>query len=838
MSAHDRLPPHVEHPPDLRGLHAGATQIRRALDDLGGVVSFDHVRSPIAAEPGPAEARALDATPPTRPRLDPIPVVVERRQWATLSRALEQRATVLEAVLDDLFGAQRLLSSRHLPTEAIVSHREYLRQCVGISRPGQRPLALYACDVARTGDGALTVLADRTQLPSGIAQAVQMREVMARVQPQVLADRAVMSIEPWLSSCRATLGSLAPPTTDTPRIVMMTPGSIARSHPEHAYLARLLGFTLVEPPDLTVRDGSVWLKSVSGLEPVHVIMRFVPSVECDPLELDSTSVSGVPGLVEACRRGTVTLANPLGSGIAESTALLHALPALTRTLLGEDPLIDSAPSWWCGDAAGRSHVLANLDRLLIRSVHPVDGRRTRFGRLLSAAEREELVRAINAAPHRFVGQEEAEIARQPVFDDDRITDQPVATRAFLVASDEGFTCMNGGLSVTAPHAGDIAFDSLRCVKDTWVTADRSADDRRQRVTTSASSQLAPVDFRDSITSRAAASMYWIGRNLERAQAAIRLVRAVSLLHESRHELWIDDRPEIGASVEALVSAIVGPPASLHPSVESRRRLSSELLPISLTDNGRPRSLASSMYYLLHNAESVRQLFSADSWRALHRIGERYSALLAHDATPPVAVAMDCLAPLLELSALISESMVRDPGWWFLDIGRRVEGLSLITESVRATLLVDPPGDLAPSMWEALLGTWDGLFAYRRRYRSDIEPSLLIDLLVCDPSNPRSIRGQLDTLSVDLDAVSHIPGTPTDLLLVTQSLREALQTTVAPALARADHNGNRRALGLITNSVTAAVSALAAEIDLTYFVQLSARHLGSASTERPTRGAPQ
>ncbi|NLA34587.1 MAG: circularly permuted type 2 ATP-grasp protein [Actinobacteria bacterium] len=831
MTAHDRIPPNVEHPPDLRGLHAGATQIRRALDDLGGVVSFDHVASPVTRTDLAADHNG-------RPQLDPIPLVVEQHQWATLSRALEQRAKVLELVLDDLFGPQRLLSSGHLPTEAIVSHREYLRQCVGISRPGQRPLVLYACDLARTTDGTLTVLADRTQLPSGIAQAVQMREVMARVQPKVLADRAVMSIEPWLSSCRATLGALAPPSTDTPRIVMMTPGSIARAHPEHAYLARMLGFTLVEPPDLTVRDGSVWLKSVAGLEPVHVIMRLVPSVECDPLELDSSSISGVPGLVEACRRGTVALANPLGSGVAECTALLNVLPALTRTLLGEEPLIDSAPTWWCGDATGRSHVIANLDRLLIRSAVPIAGRHTRFGRLLSAAEREDLAREINAAPHQFVGQEEVEIARQPVFDNDRITEQPVVTRAFLVASDDGFACMNGGLSVTAPHAGEIAFDSLRCVKDTWVTTTRDPGHEPQRIMASTATHLAPVDFRDSITSRAAASMYWIGRNLERAQAAIRLIRAVSLLHESRHELWIDDRPEIGASVEALISAVVGPPASLHPSVESRKRLSNELLPISLTDNGRPRSLASSMYYLLQNAESVRQLFSADSWRALHRIGERYSALLAYDATPPVAVAMDCLAPLLELSALISESMVRDPGWWFLDIGRRIEGLSLITESVRATLLIDPPGELAPPLWDALLGTWDGLFAYRRRYRSDIEPSLLIDLLVCDPSNPRSIRGQLDTLTADLNAVSHIPGTPTDLLLVTQSLREALETTIAPALAKADHNGKRRSLGLITNSITAAVAALAAEIDLTYFVQLSARHLGSDSIERPTRGAPQ
>ena len=808
-------------PAEARGwesLRDSAAQIRRALDDQGNGSDFSH---PTLDDDGfPTIAHPDDTGSRLQPRreLDPVPLVVDAQDWARLGRALEQRAKVLELVLDDLFGPQRLLAGGHLPTQAILTHREYLRGCVGIASPGSHRLVLYAADIARSTTGAVTVTADRTQMPSGIGHSVQNREVMARIQPESLHEAGVLPIEDWLDACRAALGALAPADIEQPRIVMMTPGASVRTHTEHAYLARTMGFTLVEPSDLTVRDAKVWLKSVAGLEPVHVILRLVPSPDCDPLELWTDSVLGVAGLVEACRRQNVAVANPLGSGVGECAALLPFMPRLTRTLLGEEPLIESAPTWWCGEPTGLSHVLVNLDTLLIRSRDPVAGRHTRFGRLLSASEREELAAQITADPSQFVGQEEVDIATRPSFDTDRVVDRPTITRAFMVRDHDGYRCMEGGLTLTHDRAESITFNNHLISKDTWVTSPTHVPSHDPVVRPSAG--LAPIDLRSSITSRAAESMFWIGRNLERSHAAIRLVRAVSLMNETRYDLKDDSDWTWSWTVDRLVNAVVGVPWPPPEDAESTPEpTTAELLTGALVDRSRVRSLSTSLYFLMQNAASVRELFSADSWRLLSQISGHHAQLGADDPEAAAERAYATVTPLLALSGVISDSMVRDPGWRFLDIGRRIDAASLVATTLGAALVDDPPSHLASPFLDAILNTWDGLIAYRRRYRSDVDPALLIDLLVTDQSNPRSVRSQLSALIVDLE---ELPGAATrraEIVDTVRMLAALVDATTPEALAAVDDHGRRPALALATDSIGATLGAVATEIDLTYFVQL-------------------
>lgn len=814
---------------EWESLRVSAGQIRRALDDQGNGSDFSHPT--LDADGYPTIAHPDDTGSRLQPRrdLDPVPLIVDAADWARLGTALEQRAKVLELVLDDLFGPQRLLAGGHLPTEAILTHREYLRGCVGIASPGAHRLVLYAADIARSTSGAVTVLADRTQMPSGIGHSVQNREVMARVDAEALHDADVLPIEDWLDTCRAALGALAPSDIDQPRIVMMTPGASVRTHTEHAYLARTMGFTLVEPSDLTVRDAKVWLKSVAGLEPVHVILRLVPSPDCDPLELCTGSVLGVAGLVEACRRQNVAVANPLGSGVGECAALLPFMPRLTRTLLGEEPMIESAPTWWCGDPLGRSHVLANLDTLLIRSRDPVGGRHTRFGRLMSEAERSTLAEQIAHDPGQFVGQEEVDIATQSSFATDRVVERPTITRAFLVRDRDGYRCMEGGLTLTHDRAEAITFSNHLISKDTWVTSPVPV----AAPTTAAvpdpplPAPLAPIDLRSSITSRAAESMFWIGRNLERAHAAIRLVRAVGIMNEARYDLAGDSDLTWTWTVDRLVNAIVGipwpPPADDAPIPDPT---AAELLASALVDRSRLRSLSTSLHYLLQNAASVRELFSADSWRLLSEISGHHARLIASDADTAAERAYAMVTPLLALSGVISDSMVRDPGWRFLDIGRRVEAASLVAKTLDAALVDDPPSHLASPFLEAILNTWDGLIAYRRRYRSDIDPALLIDLLVTDDSNPRSVRSQLSALVVDLE---ELPGAATrraEIVETVRALAGIVDAALPMALAEVDAHGRRPALALATASLDSTLGAVATEIDLTYFVQVRPTNLFS------------
>ncbi|MEI2654149.1 MAG: circularly permuted type 2 ATP-grasp protein [Microthrixaceae bacterium] len=617
---------------------------------------------------------------------------------------------------------------------------------------------------------------------------------------------------------RSALGALAPADIEQPRIVMMTPGASVRTHTEHAYLARTMGFTLVEPSDLTVRDAKVWLKSVAGLEPVHVILRLVPSPDCDPLELWTDSVLGVAGLVEACRRQNVAVANPLGSGVGECAALLPFMPRLTRTLLGEEPLIESAPTWWCGEPTGLSHVLVNLDTLLIRSRDPVAGRHTRFGRLLSASEREELAAQITADPSQFVGQEEVDIATRPSFDTDRVVDRPTITRAFMVRDHDGYRCMEGGLTLTHDRAESITFNNHLISKDTWVTSPTHVPSHDPVVRPSAG--LAPIDLRSSITSRAAESMFWIGRNLERSHAAIRLVRAVSLMNETRYDLKDDSDWTWSWTVDRLVNAVVGVPWPPPEDADSTPEpTTAELLTGALVDRSRVRSLSTSLYFLMQNAASVRELFSADSWRLLSQISGHHAQLGADDPEAAAERAYATVTPLLALSGVISDSMVRDPGWRFLDIGRRIDAASLVATTLGAALVDDPPSHLASPFLDAILNTWDGLIAYRRRYRSDVDPALLIDLLVTDQSNPRSVRSQLSALIVDLE---ELPGAATrraEIVDTVRMLAALVDATTPEALAAVDDHGRRPALALATDSIGATLGAVATEIDLTYFVQL-------------------
>lgn len=798
-------------------LRESAAQIRRALDDQGNGSDFSHPT--LDADGLPTIAHPDDTGSRLQPRreLDPMPLVVDASDWARLGRALEQRAKVLELVLDDLFGPQRLLAGGHLPTQAILTHREYLRGCVGIASPGSHRLVLYAADIARATSGAVTVTADRTQMPSGIGHSVQNREVMARIHPESLHEAGVLPIEDWLDTCRAALGALAPADIEQPRIVMMTPGASVRTHTEHAYLARTMGFTLVEPSDLTVRDAQVWLKSVAGLEPVHVILRLVPSPDCDPLELWTDSVLGVAGLVEACRRQNVAVANPLGSGVGECAALLPFMPRLTRTLLGEEPLIESAPTWWCGEPAGLSHVLANLDTLLIRSRDPIAGRHTRFGRLLSQSERDELTAQIAADPSQFVGQEEVDIATKPSFDTDRVVERPTITRAFMVRDRDGYRCMEGGLTLTHDRAEAITFSNHLISKDTWVTSSAPvapADPVRP------SAGLAPIDLRDSITSRAAESMFWIGRNLERSHAAIRLVRAVSLMNETRHDLKGDSDWTWTWTVDRLVNAVVGVPWPPPDDADSTPEpTTAELLTGAIVDRSRVRSLATSLHFLMRNAASVRELFSADSWRLLSQISGHHAQLESSDAEAAMERAYATVTPLLALSGLVSDSMVRDPGWRFLDIGRRIEAASLVATTLGAALVDDPPSHLASPFLDAILNTWDGLIAYRRRYRSDVDPALLIDLLVTDQSNPRSVRSQLAALIVDLDDLPGAAVRRAEIVDTVRTLAALVDAATPDALAAVDDHGRRPALALATESIVSTLGAVATEIDLTYFVQL-------------------
>ena len=348
----------------VEGLLACGEEGRRLLED-------DGVSYLVSGE---------ESAQPRRWVLDPLPVVLGEDEWAGLSRALIQRAELLDLVLGDIYGHRRLVRSGLLPAELVMGHEEYVRAADGVRLPGPRQLFLAAHDLARDADGAWRVLGDRTQAPSGLGFAMEDRRVVSRVVPDLYRSTRMLRLSPFFQTLRVALQAVAPQESDTPRVVLLTPGTHSETAFDQAFLATLLGYPLVEGSDLTVREGRVWLRALGRLEPVDVILRRVDSSWCDPLEMRPGSQLGVPGLLEAARRGTVSVVNTVGSGVLENPGLLPFLPALAKTLLDTELLLPAVDTFWCGEPAARQHVLAHLDRMVLRPLSRGQGR-SRFGEL-------------------------------------------------------------------------------------------------------------------------------------------------------------------------------------------------------------------------------------------------------------------------------------------------------------------------------------------------------------------------------------------------------------------------------------------------------------------------
>ena len=300
-------------------------------------------------------------------------------EWASIESAISQRATLLNHVLRDLYGPQRLLRDRRLPSDFIFGHPGFLRPCRGVVPPGDTWLHSYSADIARSPDGRWWVLADRTQAPSGSGYALENRLVSLRVLPDVFRTGNVQRLAPFFQAYKDTLRLLAP-KKENPRIVLLTPGPFNETWFEHAFLARYLGFTLVEGGDLTVRNNNVYLKTLGGLLPVDVIVRRQDDTFCDPLELRGDSMLGVPGLVQAVWSGNVAMANALGSGLVESSGLAAFLPALSKHILGEDLRMPNIATWWCGEDGPRAQVADRLAHLVIKPATPALRFRARLRR--------------------------------------------------------------------------------------------------------------------------------------------------------------------------------------------------------------------------------------------------------------------------------------------------------------------------------------------------------------------------------------------------------------------------------------------------------------------------
>jgi uncharacterized circularly permuted ATP-grasp superfamily protein/uncharacterized alpha-E superfamily protein len=669
--------------------------------------------------------------------VDPIPLLMTGEEWNVLAAGLEQRSRLLNALLADLYDRRLAIRQGWLPPELIYAHPGFLPSCHQSLPPGCRWLTFHGVDLARGPDGAFRIHGDRAQSPSGAGYTLENRVILARALPMLYRDAPLRRLASFLETERATLAGMARHNPDSPHVVLLTPGPNSPVYFEHAYLANYLSLSLVEGEDLVVRDGRVWLKTLGGLRPVDVILRRVSDVFCDPLELRGDSLLGIPGLLQAVRGGHVALANALGSGLIENPGLAAFLPMLCRHLLGEDLKLPSSATWWCGDPAERGYVLANLDRLVVRSIL-ADGP-CWDGSQLDAAARAELVGRIRANPYRFVGQEPLPLSTAPVLEEGRLTPRPVILRGFVVADGDGYRVMPGGLARVSSGLDTLqaSLQNGGISKDWWVLAPTP----QRHVSLLRQSYGPIVVTRDGsdLPSRVADDLYWMGRYLERLDSTARLLReAFGRLLE-----WEQDNTD-ERCLDDLLDALEIP---VPPVAESPRArfftLRQELLDL-IADSEHPSSMQALFDGLLRTGRAVRNHLGDDSWRLLNRLQQSIQE-------PPKSLGARQARELLEedlmlmaaFSGLSNETMPHHQGWLFFDIGRHLERVLHTLDLFKLAFITARNPGLP--LWEVVLTLTDNLTAYRRRYRSALHPTAIIDLLLFDEDNPRSVGYQLRRL---------------------------------------------------------------------------------------------
>ena len=733
---------------------AGLNRLRSVVDSLIDNDGITYTEVDSSRDDG----HALEPRPWS---LDTLPIVLSAADWDVLETGLVQRSRLLDAVLADLYGPRALLTDGVLPPELVFGHPGYVRAAAGIEVPGHHQLFMHACDVSRRPDGGFQVNADWTQAPSGAGYALADRRVVAHSIPDLYERIAPRPTTPFAQALRLALIDAAPDVAQDPVVVVLSPGIYSETAFDQAYLATLLGFPLVESADLVVRDGKLWMRSLGTLKRVDVVLRRVDAEYTDPLDLRADSRLGVVGLVEAQHRGTVTVVNTLGSGILESPGLLRYLPELAERLLGEAALLDTAPVYWGGIAAERSHLLANLSSLLIKSTI---GGKTLVGPTLSSVQLAQLTARIEDMPWQWVGQELPQFSSAPTDHAGVLSSAGVGMRLFTVAQRGGYAPMIGGAGyVLAPGPAAYTLKTV-AAKDVWVRPTERARAETVIIPSAPEPAKTAAGTWGVSSPRVLSDLFWLGRYGERAEETARLLIVTrDRFHVYRHH----QDTEESECVPVLMSALGRITGTDTGSGDGGVDDPAEMIAVapstlwSLTvDPNRPGSLVQSVDGLALAARAVRDQLSNDTWMVLAGV-ERAVALRAD---PPDSLAeadvllasaqAQTLAGMLTLSGVAGESMVRDVGWTMMDIGKRVERALWLTALLRATLTTVRSAAAEQTIIEATLVVCESSVIYRRRTVGKFSVAAVAELMLFDAKNPRSLLYQLERLRADL---KELPG---------------------------------------------------------------------------------
>jgi uncharacterized circularly permuted ATP-grasp superfamily protein/uncharacterized alpha-E superfamily protein len=764
---------------------------------------------------------------PDRWRCDPIPLPLPEAEFDVLAAGVAQRARLAEAMLADLYGPQRLVAEGALPPALVFDHPGFLRPCHHPAAPPEMPLLFYAADLLRAPDGGWHVLADHTSLPGGLAHAIENRQRLGRVLPELFASHPLSPIEPfldlWLDRLRALL-----PEGIGGAVALLTPGHADPSWYGHVLLARALSCALVEGGDLTVRHGGLFLKTLRGLQPIGVLLRGIAGGGIDPLEL-APHGGGVAGLL-SIPEPVLRILNHPGAALIEAPGFVPFLPALARRLLGEGLALPSVPTRWLGTAEAVPPEGWWL-RSAFEPTPPVNPA------MLAPAARAALSARIAAAPWRYAASAALDPSLAPCLGDGALEPRPMLLRMFLLREDTGWRAMPGGLGCVLTDGPETWPGAGRTLaKDVWVLAETASAFGGARL-----GRTVPLPIRrisGEMPSRVADDFFWLGRYLERLEAAAILLRA-AIDRAARPAPTPHELAEQEVLAECLTKAGLLAGETLRGLGPARL---AEALPRAAATRGTVHGLlrqVSRMTALLRDrltgqtysiaVRTLREveatLGGIDSRRGSQALDASYRAMT------------DILAFAATMSGLAAENMVRGGGRLFLDLGRRVERAGAVAEQIAQVL--DFPGIAAqPARVEhalrLALELCDSAITYRSRYLAVLQPGPVLDLLLADEGNPRGLAFQLDAARGLLGEIAG-GGDPAlaeaagQLLDEARGLAGGVATSPDQALAAVALPPRLRALA-------DAVGALSDQVSRRYFALLPVARIVGPGSVRPLDGA--
>ncbi|MBK7003616.1 MAG: circularly permuted type 2 ATP-grasp protein [Rhodoferax sp.] len=706
---------------------------------------------------------------PQRPwSLDLFPLILEPKTWKRIEAGVVQRARLLQKIMADVYSKQTLLAKGLLPPALVFGHPDYLRPMQGVEPVGWRHLHILAFDLARGPDGNWWVVAQRTQAPSGLGYLLENRLAVSRLFPQAFEN---LKVQRLASSYRALMDSLQcmSPLGSDAHIALLTPGPYNETYFEHAYLARYLGITLVEGGDLIVRDARLFLKTLRGLVPVHVLIKRLDDQFLDPLELRSDSSLGVPGLLQAVRAGNVLLANAPGSAFLESPAVLGFLPALSRHLLGEALQLPSLHTWWCGEQSAMDEALPQLFRCTVKATYPGSSIHGSFdqtmGHRLSESELGVWRARIADRGDEHTLQAYMPLSQMPTWQASAahtLEPRSVVLRVFAVSDGpEGWRILPGGLARLAGAAPDIASMQYGgSSADVWAMTSGEVDKTtllRPALTPSSLAQRKRL-----VTSRAAENLFWLGRYTERAENSIRLAR---LILENLHG---EDQsaPDLLAWLGRLAvqnTLVLSTAMPLTPAPASRRTFEQAL--IASLGNIRSTGMASSVGFNLRAMRlagaAVRERLSQEHWDVMVRTEDGFfrscaghtakADFSALEALRTLKIASDHLAGI---TGAQTDRMTRDDGWRLLNVGRHLERLRFLSSSLLQGFELGSVHRIGG--FEAMLALFDSTITFHAEYQQNRDVAALLDLLVLDQDNPRALAWVAHTLRKQLARLAGFP----------------------------------------------------------------------------------